>query len=563
MKLPLIKSTLTLSLLLAANTSLAFDCGDLVGQLAPPNGADSAAVVSSVLQTSDPNNSANQIPHCLVSGTIDVDQTQPSIINFRMRLPLPGTENGRLWMGGDGGLAGNEADETMLTLFYNSQVTPLSHGFTTATNDTGHIGGLSAAWALDTPPSPGFDNEGELNFAHVAVHMTAVVAKNVMNLAYGADPSYSYFNGCSTGGRQALVAMSLYPEDFDGIIAGAPLTTQNGTLNLLNFIKIQGDHFGELTEAKMDIVTNTVLALCDLNDGVADGIVNDPTNPQACNFKPTRDLVSHLCPNDIDDVNCFTTTQLEILDDFYKDVTLENILDENGNPIRKTVLYGLLPSSEAGNGFTNSFSLGWSSWFFVDPIFVLITGGRYDNYTQLLFAEYLQYFLYDQPDNNLFNIHDYVANTTLEQMLRDSNKMSQGYMLPIETINTQPFSSRGGKLMIVQGANDMVIPPKATIDYFNQLKVDAGSKNARDDFARLYFVPGIGHCGNSGPSVINYISVIQDWVENGVQPNEIVATDVSNSYSRKLCPYPLRMRVIDPNGDVNSADNFECVISNN
>ena len=213
--------------------------------------------------------------HCRVRGTIDEE------IRFELLLPLEADWNGRFVMGGGGGFVGSVQNQAMGLAGRES---PLARGFATAGTDTGHQGsGIDATWALDR-------EDREVNFGHRAVHVTAEAAKTIVRLHYGRDIAFSYFLGCSRGGGQGMMAAQRYPDDFDGIVAGAPAFDWPGVG--LAFLQTQQALYPDPTDLSAPVVTPEVrrlleaaiLEACDADDGIEDGILTDP---RSCDFRPS------------------------------------------------------------------------------------------------------------------------------------------------------------------------------------------------------------------------------------------------------------------------------------
>ena len=237
----------------------------------------------------------------------------PPAIQFHVQLPFPSEWNGRFLKWGDGGKDG-DLD------FADARVTEC---YAVANSNTGHDNGAepgsSFAWN---------NRQAEIDFGYRAVHLTTVAGKTLVGHYYGSAPEYSYFEGCSTGGRQGLMEAQRYPDDFDSIVAGAPANHYQN-MNAVRVWLLQRMFRDDFAEAlafdtdgdgrfdsvrKMDMLADAVLARCDRNDGVKDGVIDDPLS---CDFDPRRDLAAQRCADDIDADDCFTAAQVQTIRDFH------------------------------------------------------------------------------------------------------------------------------------------------------------------------------------------------------------------------------------------------------
>ncbi|MEQ8952667.1 MAG: tannase/feruloyl esterase family alpha/beta hydrolase, partial [Gammaproteobacteria bacterium] len=269
-------------------------------------------------------------PHCRVTGVIGTE--------LQFRLLLPENWNGKFVMGGGGGFAGTLGNQALTQGVLES-------GYATVSTDTGHSG-FGASWALN-------NLERITNYGHAGVHRTAVEAKQMITSFYNDDIERSYFYGCSNGGRQALMEAQRYPQDFDGIVAGAPAYNFGGLI--AGFLASQQVMYPDpeqlrtplLSLQELEIVENRYLAACDANDGLADGILNDP---RSCNF----DLAELPACSAVDSESCFTETEI---------AALQSVYDGPRNSAGEQMFYGFPFGGEPDNG-------GWSAW---------ITGGVADD----------------------------------------------------------------------------------------------------------------------------------------------------------------------------------------
>ncbi|MBI2820691.1 MAG: tannase/feruloyl esterase family alpha/beta hydrolase [Acidobacteria bacterium] len=487
--------------------------------------------------------------HCYIRGIIS------PAIHWHMQLPLPANWNGRLLNLGDGGKDGD--------LDFSDQ--RLAQGYAVANSNTGHDNGAepyaSFAWN---------NRQAEIDFGYRAVHLTANASKTLVKSYYGKDPSYSYFEGCSTGGRQGIMEAQRFPYDFDGIVVGAPVIYYQ-RLNMAHVWSLQrlmqdnfagslaydiaGDgSYASLT--KVNMLRNVVLAKCDAKDGVKDGVIEDPLN---CDFKPEVDLKNRLCPGDQNADECFTRRQLQTIKDLYS-----GPYDSKGNVVFKGQALGsefswarnVIPYG--GNKFFPS-HLGYE----VDHVNFLF----YENDPGVAPPDPKD--LSYKTDRNApfpevawweFNIDDVTA--------------GKGDFMAKITDATDPdltrfLNKKNGKLIIYQGWGDGDAHPEPTLDYYKEMVSTTfkGDVNAAREKARLFMVPGMGHCGGGpGPNEWDKLPALLEWVEKGKAPDYIVAVHRSDQRGeagggpvdneRKVCPYPQRAVYTGPAGGQNNPANW-------
>jgi hypothetical protein len=445
-----------------------------------------------------------------------------SDIKIEVWLPSSGW-NGRFRGQGNGGFAG-EIDYRALGL-------AVFQGYASAATDTGHATeGTNATWALGHP-------EKIVDFAYRAIHEMTVIGKATTKAFYGDAAQHSYFANCSNGGRQALMEAQRYPEDYDGILAGAPANYWTHLLAsaIYDAQATTLDPASYIPASKIPAIAKAVNDSCDAQDGVTDGVLNDP---RKCHFD-TAALVCKAADSDA----CLTQPQVTALKKLY-----EGAHDSKG----KEIFPGFLPGGEAGGG-------GWPLW---------ITGmgpGK-----SLLFAFGIGYFsdmVYDKAD------WDYKT-ANLDEAVAASDKKFSGVLNATET-NLKPFESHGGKLIIYHGWNDAAISALNTINYYEAVQNKMGKQQA-NSFLRLFMVPGMQHCGGGpGPDVFgqagfstpndpqhNIYLALEEWVEKGAAPSTVIATKQPGEGStlkqtRPLCAYP-QVAIYKGNGDTNDAANFAC-----
>ncbi len=428
---------------------------------------------------------------------LDVDGVIGGSIRFE--LLLPDSWNGRFAMGGGGGLVGS---------VQNSARGSLEDGFATAGTDTGHqASGTDGSWALD-------NLEALVNFGHLAVHRTAEVSKAIIRVYYGRGPSKSYFIGCSRGGGQALMEAQRYPEDFDGIVAGAPAFDWPGIAALGAHIAqtMYPDPMNQsetlLTLEDLDHLYSEIMVQVDAEDGLRDGIIDDPT---AVDF-------------DLSKVTGFTDEQRAAVQAVHDGV----------RGVEGSIYPGFPIGAEGGPA-------GWYRWL-TGPVPGMV------NLSYAFSTNIFKYFVFNDPDwdYSTYDFSNWAADTHLA-----------GTVLSATDPNLDAFASRGGKLILWHGWADPALPASATVAYYEEI---LERNTEATDYARLFMAPGCYHCGGGpGPSQVNWLELVVEWTENGTAPDRVIASKPapadSPSMTRPLFPYPLRARY-SGNGDSNDAANF-------
>ncbi len=402
--------------------------------------------------------------------------------------------NGKLEAVGNGGWAGN--------IGYAAMANALRAGYATVSTDTGHStpGG---SFAFGHP-------EKLIDYAYRSEHEMTVTAKAVIHAFYDRAPQESYFNGCSTGGRQALVEATKYPDDFDGIIAGAaanPKTHLDAWRMWAAHVAIKNED-DRIPVEKYPLIHQAVLAQCDAIDGVTDGLIENPTQ---CHFDP-----SPLVCKPGGTTACLTAKQAAVA---------KALMGPAKTTSGKEVFPGYAPGTE----------LGWG--------FLLGSDEPYSNP-----LEDYKYIVFNNPDWD-WRTFD------LDRDLATAEKVGAGTLTAVSE-DLMAFTRRGGKLLMYHGWSDPQIPPLASVNYYTKIQ----PKTARDS-VRLFMVPGMGHCaGGEGPNTFNMVGPLDEWVEHHEPPARIVAshlTDGKVDRTRPLCAYPQVARY-KGTGDINEAENFVC-----
>jgi hypothetical protein len=465
----------------------------------------------------------NELPSfCRLQGIIR--PSSDSNIEFEVWLPTSGW-NGKYQGVGNGGFAGG--------INYAQLAEAISKGYASSSTDTGHKSlRINAQWGLGHP-------EKIADFGFRAIHETAKNAKAIIRALYGSDARYSYFSSCSNGGRQALMEAQRYPEDYDGIIAGAPwiFVPQSIASFIWNMQAIGNDKAGYISAGKMPAIESAVLAACDSLDGVNDGIIDDPTR---CNFDPS----ALLCPG-IETDACLTPPQITAIRKIYAGPR-----DSKGTQIYP----GILPGGESGAN-------GWSQY---------LTGQAQGMSGQHIMGVQAARFLVFQDPSWDFRAFDFDSGLRLLQE-KTGNKLSA------DDPELRAFKKRGGKLILYHGWSDSMLAPLGTVKYFQSVVSKMGKKET-DEFFRLYMIPGMQHCtAGPGPSSFgqfgaaqgdaehNISAALERWVEKGTAPEKIIAAkyktdDIPTSgvvRTRPVCPYP-QVAKYKGSGSTDEAANYVC-----
>jgi feruloyl esterase len=447
---------------------------------------------------------ATPVPLCKVDGVIGKE------INFS--LWLPDTWNGKFVMGGQGGYAGRVESQAMT-------MQALQKGYAVAGTDTGHTspgGATDGAWALG-------NLERVVNYAHAAIHRVTEASKAAVKVRYGRAPEKSYFAGCSNGGREALIAAQRYPDDFNAIIAGAPAQDIRGIIaTFMNISRTMYPDPTKVDKATLSLVDQqalqkAVLAQCDKDDGLADGIMTDPT---ACKF----DIKAVACKTGNQD-GCLSKEEIAAVETITKGPML------NGKPYHVGFPYG-------GEGNP----AGWGSWL------VGLGNAAGPGRPSLAYGfsyDFLRYFVKQDANWSYkdFNLATYTEET----------KALQATLSPTDP-DLSAFRAKGGKLLWYHGWSDSALSPLMSIRYYNE--VMAKDATAAKD-VKMFMLPGVLHCaGGPGPDRIDYIDALDKWANGGAAPEELTAGFAAGG-ARKVCAWP-KKAAYKGTGDGKSPDQFEC-----
>lgn len=428
---------------------------------------------------------------CRVTATLT--PSKDSDIKAEVWLPTNGW-NRKLVVVGNGGWAG--------TISYGALADGVRGGYAAASTDTGHStpGG---AFVAGHP-------EKLIDFSWRSEHETTLKAKAVVAAFYGAAARRSYWNGCSTGGRQALKEAQMFPEDFDGIIAGAP--GNRTAMGLWIAHALLKDPASYIPPAKHPAIHQAAIAACDAADGLKDGLISDPAG---CKFDPG----ALLC-KESDSADCLTAAQV---------AAARKVYGPGRNPRTGKALFGsLAPGSE----------LGWA-----------VMGAGPEPYAPIL--DQAKYVVYQDPNWD-WRTFDFDKDN-------DRFERPEYLMMNATDPHIEKFVARGGKLLMYHGWADQNVSPYMTVDYFRRVQEVFGPKIG--DSVRLFMAPGMAHCsGGEGPNTFDKIGALDQWVEQGKAPASIVASHSTGGKvdrTRPLCPYP-QTAVYKGSGSIDDAANFAC-----
>lgn len=459
---------------------------------------------------------ADAVPaFCRISGMLDPE--------IAFEVSLPEKWNGRFYMIGNGGHAGEALDSPMRV----SQITEaLKVGFAVAQTNTGHDSRKEpgASFVMSNP-------QKAIDYAYRAVNLTAVTAKNLIKDYYSKPISYSYWNSCSNGGRQGLIEAQRYPEDFDGIVANAPWLDQTGfTIGAMWNQKALSE--APVTAEKMVLVAGRVMEKCDAVDGLEDGLIDDPRN---CDFDPAKDVPA--CGKGKDGPDCLTAAQASAIAKVY------------GGPMSngRHIFPGFEPGSEAVmNLFGGGTGSGWMN--------MIVSSRPGMNSADFGLAEDTMRYLVNKPPKPDYDCMTFDFDRDIH-MLDDWGKLADA-----KDPDLSDFRKKGGKLLMSYGWADAILQPMAGVQYYEKAVAENGPGTA--DFFRLFMVPGMSHCsGGTGPDSHDPMTAIINWVEKGKAPESIQARKVEGDRvvrTRPLCPYPKVARY-SGEGSIDDASNFRCV----
>jgi feruloyl esterase len=455
---------------------------------------------------------ADEPAHCKVDGHAASPGTT---VNFR--LALPSDWNGKFYFEGVGGLGGA----------IGSYTKGLTRGYASASTDTGHAA---------NDPDWGKSRAKEVDYGYRGTHVTAVAAKALTASFYQRPPAHAYFNGCSNGGRQALMEVQRYPTDFDGVIAGDPATgTPMQVGRAVFFQRLLASKANYLPVEKIELLSRATLAACDAKDGLADGLISDP---RPCDFDPAA-LTCH----GADSADCLTAAQVGTVQTIYA-----GLKDAAGAWVAPP-----FPKGHEGG------PTGWRGWISGNEPPVEQADGTLAFTTRVPsgfgLAESNFRFLALEDDAPGFSWRTFRYPQDLPRL-----KTMTEILSPLDA-DLRPFRQAGGKLLVYHGWADPGISALGTLDYVEKVARIAGGQAAADRFMRAYFVPGMHHCsGGPGVDQFDMLTALEGWVERGQAPAAITAARVERGATvrtRPLCPHP-QVAAYRGSGSVDDAASFVC-----
>jgi len=563
-------------------------------------------VPKTVITSVTPVAATSTVPaHCFVVGTINagrVGTPTPTAtpqsrytyaINWQAR--LPDAWNSKLHMPGGGGTDGSVPGTT----------TRLRQGYAAAANDSGHSNAVNTDPQAGGSASFGTDYLARVDFAYNAIDVTTQTAKALIDMYYGEKPQYSYFEGCSMGGREAMMVTQRLPSYFDGSVSGDPAfrITKVGvwaayegqqlaglarTRDLYNhFVGTDGIHEvpfanNTFTNPDLQLISNAILKACDQLDGLVDGMVS---NPNACTTSVVKPFIEALKCSGSKTTTCLAADQIDAIMNIYG----SGAPNSKGEPQYARWMWDAgiagctsaadcnhetIPNSTAINGGWRSWNIGaYNNTTFVSHAsptpngalnFASLGGGA----IPLLFAT-PPILPAPTANDGLANFSMNVDFDTFAASIHGTSAqfpISDTDLLNVDSTDLTPFKERGGKLIIWQPQTGGPFSPQDMVNWYTDMNraMKGGEENfkAARGFARLFLMPGANHCGG-GPatSSIDAFSPLVNWVENGVAPTRIVGTApaTGNPFpgrTRPLCPYPQYAHYVG--GDINSAANFVC-----
>jgi feruloyl esterase len=423
--------------------------------------------------------------------TLSIKPTSDSDIQVEVWMPMAGW-NGKFQGVGNGAWLGSIGTPALAT--------GLRKGYATASTDTGHQGS-SASFALGHP-------QKLIDFAYRAVHEMTVKGKAITTAFYdNSAPKYSYFVGCSAGGKQAMKAVQMFPTDYDGVVAGSPGVNWSG--RALQTIWVGQAVAQAPIQSKFAAINAAAVAACDMNDGVKDGVIE---NPRQCKFDPQVLLCKAA-----EDNSCLTAPQVETVKKIYADVS--------NSRTKQSHVAGLSPGSEAG----------WGTMAGAAPF----TSG----------VELFKYVVFGNADWDFKTLN---WDSDITKTLAASKDMDA--LDP----NLKPYFDRGGKIISYHGWNDPQISPGSTVDYYQTvLDKNGGASKVHENY-RLFMVPGMNHCsGGVGTDQADWLTALENWVEKKETPASIIAARPAANRTRPLCPYP-QVATYKGSGSTDEAANFTC-----
>src|SRR5437867_6625570 len=479
-----------------ANAKAVRSCESLATVALPNTTIESAAT--------DPNNSGI----CRVTA---ITTHPPTGDKVKIWIGIPTSNwNGRFLGTGGGGFSGGSAAGVNQ---------PVAQGYAAGATDTGHDGG-SGSFALGA--------DGRLNWqsirdnGHVGIHEMTVTGKALTEAMYGVAPRYSYFNGCSTGGRQGLMEAQRYPQDYNGIVSGAPAINWPKLMMQSLWGTVQMNAASNpVPQCKLAAATTAAVAACDAIDGVKDGVLE---NPKSCTFDPKA-----LLGTSAGQCGAFTQADVDLIRKLWQGPTRED---------GSFLWYGMLRGTD------------------LSPL-AATRGTPVQPQAFAFSVDWLKYFITQNPQLDWTTI-----TPAAYQRFWDQSVEQYGLVIGTDNPDLTEFRNRGGKEIVWHGLADQLITADGTIDYYKRVQQQMGGPEKTSEFMRLFLAPGVGHCGGgAGPAPSGQLEALLAWVEDGKAPETLPATrrDQTGAVtrSRPLCQYPLVAKY-KGTGSTDDAANFVC-----
>ncbi len=488
-----------------------------------------STITSVTTGTATARGSTTSVSYCLVKVLV------PQAVNIWVALPVGNAWNGR-WQSVGGGVYAGAA---------NVPTDAVLEGYAAATTDTGHsTNALSGAFGMLKPGEPNV--ELQKDFATRSLHLMAVLGKQLVKQFYGKEPEYSYWNGCSTGGRQGLRMAQDNPEDYNGILAGAPAIHWDRFQGAMLWYPLvqQRDNGGPIgggdrnvMPGKYRLATDQAVAACDVLDGVKDGLLSDP---RKCSYLASKDTSITLPSCSATEAKCLTPGEAKAIDAMWKGpIACKNGTDCKVPDVASRKLDGGKSDQRLWYGQPRGTDLGQLGG--ASPFAVV--------------AEQNRYWVYFDPTWDWKSVKP----EGFAQYFKD-NVDKVGPMMASDNPDLSAFRKRGGKVIIWHGWADPLINANGSVDYYDRVTKEMGGLKPTQEFARLFMAPGIGHCGG-GPGFApqRAFDAVVNWVEKGIAPATLPAsrTVEGKAQTRALCPFPAAAKW-DGKGSVEDAASYSC-----
>jgi Tannase and feruloyl esterase/Tannase-like family of unknown function (DUF6351) len=551
-------------------------------------------VPNTVITSVTPVNATANVPaHCLINGTINAGRvgtptptpTPQSRYTYQItwQARLPDAWNSKFAMPGGGGTDGSVPGTT----------SRLAQGYAMAANDSGHSNGVNNDPLAGGTSSFGTDFQARVDFAYNAIDVTTQTAKRLLEIYYGDAPAYSYFEGCSMGGREAMMVTQRFPSYFDGVVVGDPalgfpkagvktayyaqqlgaLATSMGLISGFGVPYINNTY----TLQDLQLVSNAILAACDARDGLVDGMVN---NSQACTTHVVRPRLNALRCTADKTPTCLTADQITTLINLYdKGAPNSHGVPQYAKWMWDPGIAGCTSAVDCNAPDSTNIGQGWRSWNIgsYNPNFVpFVTNASNGAILYSLGGGAVPLIHATPPylptpianDGRPYQLMTLDLDDLARRIFATTPDfpVSSWDLLNTNATNLSPFRNAGGKVVLWQPQTGGPFSPQYMVDWYTdmsrRMSHGKGSLGGAESFARLFLIPGANHCGG-GPSTssADFFSPVVNWVENGVAPDSVVGTAPNNTpwpgRTRPLCPYP-EYAHYKGSGDINVASNFVC-----